>query len=107
MPLDLGDHDQELAENARRAIREAVRQARAPVAVAKRIVAEAMKHRNRGRSTAINRHRFKGICEASGAPLKKVDAVLDELEPERGYAGAVRWVCLKANGSGRRSCGVC
>lgn len=107
MALELEDHDKILADNARAAIRYAVGKARAPIAVAKRIVAEAMKHRNRGRQAAIRRHPFRGVCEASGAPLERVDAVLDELEPERGYAGAVRWVCPKANSSGKRSCGVC
>jgi hypothetical protein len=33
--------------------------------------------------------------------------VLDELEPEKGYEGRVRWVCPKANNSGRHSCGKC
>lgn len=107
MALDLERHDEALADTARAAIRDAVGKARAPVAVAKRIVAEAMKHRNRGRKAAIRRHPFKGICEASGARIERMDAVLDEIEPERGYEGKVRWACPKANGSGRRSCGVC
>jgi len=107
MALELDDHDKALTETARAAIRDAVGKARVPMAVVKRIVAEAMKHRNHGRDAAIRRRPFKGVCEASGAPLERVDAVLDELEPERGYEGAVRWVCPKANGSGKRSCGVC
>ena len=78
-----------------------------PNAVAKRISAVAVRHRNRGRSAAIKRYPFKGICEASGLPLSDGDKVLDELEPEKGYAGKVRWVCPKANNSGKRSCGGC
>lgn len=77
------------------------------LAVAKRIVSEAMKHRNRGRGRAVKSLQFNGICEASGAPLKRVDAVVDELEPAKGYKGKLRWVCPKENGSGRRSRGVC
>jgi hypothetical protein len=35
------------------------------------------------------------------------DKALDELEPEKGYDGKVRWVCHKGNNSGLRSCGGC
>ena len=90
MPLELSDHDEKLADEARTAIRAAVGQAHAPAAVAKRIVAEAMKHRNRGRRAAKKRFPFAGVCEASGAPLNESDAVLDELEPELGYNGRLR-----------------
>ena len=55
----------------------------------------------------MKRHPFRGICEASGKPLDKVYAVLDECEPEKGYSGKVRWVCQKANNSGKHSCGFC
>ncbi len=46
-----------------------------------------------------------GVCEAHKRPLDSRDKVLDELEPEKGYTGKVRWVCPKANNSGSRSCG--
>ena len=105
--LILDDHDKVLVELARKAIRDAVASAHQPSAVTKRIVAEAAKHRNRGRLAAIKRYPFRGICEASGKPLEKQDAVLDEREPEKGYAGKLRWVCQKANNSGKRSCGFC
>jgi hypothetical protein len=39
--------------------------------------------------------------------MLREDAVLDEMEPEKGYSGPVRWVCHKANNSGKRSCGGC
>ncbi len=91
--IRLSQHDQELFERAVAAIRQAIVEAEMPPAVAKKIAAESMRHRNRGRSRARRRHEFQGICEASGLPLDKADAVLDELEPEKGYAGRVRWVC--------------
>ncbi len=105
--LVLDDHDQELVEIARAAIRDAIAQAHEPSAVAKRIAVEAVRHRNKGRRAAILGHPFRGICENSGLPLDRKDAVLDELEPAKGYSGKVRWVCSKANNSGRRSCGKC
>ena len=105
--LNLDEHDKRLAEKATSAIRDAVANANMPSAVAKRIFTEAAKQRNHGRSAAMKRHPFRGICEASGKPLHKVDAVLDECEPEKGYSGNVRWVCQKANNSGKRSCGFC
>lgn len=105
--LTLDSHDQALVEVARAAMRAAIAQANMPSAVAKRIAAEAMKHRNKGRREAILRHPFRGICEASGLLLDQRDAVLDELDPAKGYTGEVRWVCPKANNSGRRSCGGC
>jgi hypothetical protein len=88
-------------------MRTAIEQANMPCAVAKRIAAVAVRHRNRGRAGAIKRHPFQGLCEASNLPLGDTDKVLDELEPEIGYAGKVRWVCPKANNSGKRSCGAC
>jgi hypothetical protein len=75
--------------------------------VAKKIFSEAARHRNKGRKTAAKNHPFQGICEAGGGSLDEKDAVLDELEPEKGYQGRVRWVCPKANNSGKRSCGKC
>lgn len=107
MPLNLDEHDYALVDVARAAIRAAVANANMPSAVAKRIVSEAVRHRNKGRADAIKRHPFQGICEASGLPLDDCDKVLDELEPEKGYAGKVRWICHKANNSGTRSCGGC
>ena len=78
-----------------------------PVAVAKRISVLATGQRNRGREAAKNKYPFKGICEASGLPLDKKHAELDEMEPELGYGGKVRWVCSRANNSGKHSCGAC
>lgn len=105
--MQLDSHDANLVEIARAAIRVAVADAHMPSTVAKRITSEAVKHRNRGRAAAIKRHPFRGICEACGGKLDARDKVLDELEPEKGYAGKVRWVCPKANNSGLRSCGGC
>lgn len=101
------DYDQALVDKVVAAIGEAFRNAHRPVAVAKKIVVAAVRFRNKGRDTAIRRHPFAGKCEASGAVLDPRDAVLDELEPEKGYDGRVRWICPKANNSGRRSCGRC
>lgn len=105
MPIQLDSHDAALVEVVRTAIRTAVAEANKPSAVSKRITSEAVRHRNRGRIAAIKRYPFQGICEASGRKLDDRDKVLDELEPEKGYAGEVRWVCPKANNSGKRSCG--
>lgn len=107
VPIQLDIHDAALAEIVCATIRTAITQANMPSAVAKRIAAVAVRHRNRGRNAAIKQHPFRGICEASGLPLSESDKVLDELEPEKGYAGKVRWVCPKANNSGKRSCGGC
>jgi hypothetical protein len=107
VPIQLDSHDAALAEIVCATIRSRITQANMPSAVAKRTAAVAIRHRNRGRTAAINRHLFQGICEASGLPLSDSDKVLDELEPEKGYAGKVRWVCPKANNSGKRSCGGC
>lgn len=107
MSLQLDSHDIALVEIVRAAIRTAVADAHLPSAVAKRITSEAVRHRNRGRAAEIKRYPFLGICEASGLPLSDSDKVLDEMEPEKGYAGNVRWVCPKANNSGKRSCGGC
>jgi hypothetical protein len=105
--LTLDPHDEALVSAAKAAIEEAIASAHVPVAVIKRIVAFTVRHRNRGRADAIKRHPFKGICEASGKPLDRSHAHLDELEPELGYAGKVRWVCPRANNSGKYSCGGC
>ena len=105
--INLSKKDQDLVRRVRDSIRSAIEEADMPSAVAKRIASEATKHRNRGRKTARKRYPFRGFCEASGAPLAQEDAVLDELEPEQGYSGRLRWVCPKANNSGKRSCGVC
>ncbi len=107
MQIQLNKHDQELVARVKTKIKEAYESADAPAAVAKSIASNAMRYRNRGRIQAKKRHPFKGICEASGKPIEKEDAHLDELEPEKGYAGKVRWVCPKANNSGKKSCGGC
>ena len=105
--IKLDAHDEALLNAAAASIREAFREAYKPAAVAKRIAVIAVRQRNRGRAAAIKRHPFTGVCEKGGGPLLRHDAVLDELEPENGYLGPVRWVCHKANNSGKRSCGRC
>ncbi len=105
--ISLSKNDQNLFEHVRETIRSAVEKADMPSAVAKKIASEATRQRNHGRQAAIKKYPFRGICEASGSPLMQEDAVLDELEPEQGYAGEARWVCPKANNSGKRSCGIC
>jgi hypothetical protein len=105
--LNLTDRDAGLIKVVRAAIHTALSSADNRTLLAKRIAVEATKQRNRGRASAVRRHPFQGVCEASNQPLDHRDAVLDELEPEKGYAGKVRWVCPKANNSGRRSCGAC
>jgi len=101
------DHDAMLVASAKEAMLQAIAKAHNPVAVAKKIASFGTKNRNVGRAAAIRRHPFKGICEASGLPLDRIHADLDELEPELGYAGKCRWVCRKANNSGKHSCGGC
>lgn len=105
--LKLDPHDTALANATIAAMRSALENAHAPAAVAKRVAAVAVRHRNRGRARAIRQNPFAGICAQSHLPLERQDAVLDEIEPELGYAGPVRWVCHKANNSGKRSCGGC
>lgn len=105
--IKLDVHDEALVRAAVAAIRKAFRGAHKPAAVAKRIVVIAVRQRNRGRAAAIKKHPFVGFCEEGGGPLLRHDAVLDELEPAHGYLGPVRWVCHKANNSGKRSCGRC
>src|SRR5262249_19004904 len=102
--LQLDGHDQALVEVVRQAMEAALRQAHTPTAVAKRVAVLAVRQRNKGRSAAKKRHPFAGICEASGQPLAAEHADLDELDPELGYAGRVRWVCKRANNSGKHSC---
>jgi len=105
--LKLDTHDEALVEKAKTAIAKAIASAHSPVAVAKRITVFAVRKRNRGRAAAIKRYPFKGICEASNSHLDAEHAVLDELQPELGYSGLLRWVCHKANNSGKSSCGKC
>ncbi len=105
--IKLDDHDAALVDTVVSAFRNAVGSAHSRSAVVKRIVAIAVRERNRGRAAAIRRHPFKGICEASGRPLDERDKALDEVEPKKGYDGKVRWVCHKGNNSGLRSCGGC
>jgi hypothetical protein len=105
--IELDDHDTALVALARAALDNAIANAHRPSAVAKRITTLAVRHRNRGRAAAMKRHPFSGVCEASGQSLAFEHAHLDELEPEIGYAGQVRWVCQRANNSGKHSCGAC
>ena len=107
MALILDEHDQTIVTAILVAIRNAISSAHNPVAVTKRISALATGLRNTGRKAAIKRYPFKGICEASGMPLEQNHAQLDEMEPELGYAGKLRWVCPRANNSGKHSCGDC
>lgn len=105
--LTLDEHDKALVEVVRANIKNAITEAHMPIAVVKRIVSIVVNHRNVGRGAAITRHPFKGVCEASGLPLERNHAHLDEMEPEQGYVGKVRWVCPRANNSGKYSCGGC
>jgi hypothetical protein len=105
--LKFDPHDQAIVAAVQAAMEKAISTAHVPVAVAKRISVLATVRRNRGRNAALKRYPFKGICEASGRPLEKQHAHLDELEPEWGYAGRLRWVCPRANNSGTHSCGAC
>ena len=105
--LRLLKRDEILATGVIKAMKIAISKAQEPAAVARKISSAATAQRNRGRDAARRRHPFKGVCEVSGRPLDKADAQLDEIEPNKGYAGKVRWVCPKANNSGRRSCGDC
>ena len=105
--IQLDEHDRALVGLVKTAIEAAISSANVPVAVAKRIVSIAMKHRNRGRSAAVRRYPFGGVCEASGQPIAREHAELDEQDPELGYKGRLRWVCQKANNSGTHTCGVC
>lgn len=107
MTLKLGDDDLQLVKKVRANIKKAYENADIPVAVAKSIVVYAVRMRNKGRSVAIKRHPFKGICEISNEPLAFEDKCLDEIEPEKGYSGGIRWTCPKGNNSGRKSCGKC
>ena len=105
--LNLDSHDAKLVEAVKRSITNALSKAHARAAVIKRVFAFAGRHRNNGRLAAMRRHPFKGICEASGKALERQHAHLDELQPELGYSGRVRWVCPRANNSGKFSCGGC
>ncbi len=102
--IELTTKDREIAKNVELAILAAISEADMPPAVAKRIASVATRQRNKGRAAAMKRHPFKGVCEATGRPLDELDKVLDELEPEKGYYGKVRWICPKCNNSGNRSC---
>jgi restriction endonuclease Mrr len=105
--LKLDEHDAALVAAVKAALDAAIHSARMPSAVAKRIHSIAARHRMKGRHGAIKRHPFAGVCEVSGRPLDKQFAQLDELDPELGYAGRVRWVCSRANNNGHHSCGGC
>jgi hypothetical protein len=94
--LKLDAHDQAIVDTVRKVMTKAISTTHSPVAVTKRIAPLAMRYRNKRRAAAIRKHPFKGVCEESGRPLDFKHAVLDELEPELGYAGKVRWVCVRA-----------
>lgn len=97
-------HDEKIVADIKEALDRVMREADEPIVTMKRIASMAVSRRNKGMVKAKKRP-FHGICEATGNPLKDVDKVLDEVEPEKGYAGEVRWICPKCNNSGRRSCG--
>ena len=102
--LSISKHDEDLVQHVLEVIRTALKNAEVPTVVAKRIMVVAVSQRNKGRSAAIRSHPFSGVCEATGKLLDPRDKVLDELEPEKGYEGKLRWVCPKCNNSGNRSC---
>ncbi|MBI2039110.1 MAG: hypothetical protein HYT22_02440 [Candidatus Niyogibacteria bacterium] len=104
MAITLNKHDKKIVDRVRATIEAAYKSANFPSAVAKSIASRATYFRNKGRSQAIRRHPFEGICEAHKKPLKRIDAHLDEMGP-LGYDGPVRWICPLANNSGKRSCG--
>jgi hypothetical protein len=101
--LTLDTHDQVLVAAVQAEMAKAIGAAHNPVAVAKRISVVATGYRNKGRNVAIRKYPFKGVCEVSGQPLERRHAELDEMEPELGYAGKLRWVCQVANNSGKHS----
>jgi hypothetical protein len=103
MTLKLDDHDCTIVSAVKAAMDKAFADAHAPTAVAKRISVLATARRNKGRNAAIRKYPFRGICEASGKPLDKEHAELDEIESELGYAGKLRWLCQRANNSGKHS----
>lgn len=105
--LILDEHDEVLVAKVRSSIHKVLAAAHARVAVTKRIHVLTTRERNRGRAAAIRRTPFRGICEASGLPLDPQQKRLDEIDPELGYAGRLRWVCPKANNDGKHSCGGC
>jgi len=107
MALNLDEHDKALVAAVQAAMQTALTDAHTPIVVAKRISVLATAQRNRGRREAIKRRPFKGICEASGKPLERQHAELEQMETELGYAGKLRWVCQRANNSGKHSCGSC
>jgi hypothetical protein len=105
--INLNEHDAALVATVRAAIDAALANAKSPIAVTKKICVYATRYRNQGREAARRRHAFAGVCEVSNAPLEWKHAQLDEMDPEFGYSGRLRWVCSVANNSGKHSCGVC
>jgi hypothetical protein len=105
--IELDEHDECLTVEVRKAIDEVIAKANNPIAVARRIGVIATGRRNKGREAAMKRYPFKGVCEASGLPIDKSIASLDEVETEKGYTGKLRWVCQKANNDGKGTCGKC
>lgn len=107
MPIVLTQADQQRFNELKLSLERVLAEAEQRPALARKIFALAARHRNRGRQAAIRSHAFKGVCEISGLPIARTDAALDELDPTLGYAGPVRWVCQRANGDGRATCGQC
>jgi hypothetical protein len=105
--IELDPHDEALMQAARAAIVDACNNAHSSSAVARCLHSVASGIRRRGYAKAVKKYPFKNICEKSGLALTRDHAQLDELDPMLGYEGPVRWVCAKANGNGKRSCGGC
>lgn len=103
----LDDHDEALMLEAKAAILKACSLAHSLHGVARCLHSVASGQRRKGYHAAVKKHPFQGICEISGEPLEQIHAQLDELDPLLGYSGPVRWVCGKANGNHKHSCGRC
>jgi hypothetical protein len=78
-----------------------------PIVVVKRLCTILTGFRSKERGWAKMQIPFNNKCAESGDPLDRVNAVLDEINPELGYKGGVQWVCQVANNSGLGSCGKC
>src|SRR5271168_2726553 len=105
MPLNLDEHDRAFVAHVQSALLSAFAAAHAHAAVAKRISVLATAQKNKSRREAIRRNPFP--CDCGGPPLEKEHAELEQLQPELGYAGKLRWVCQRINNGGKHSCGSC
>lgn len=103
----ISKHDAALVASVKAALDAAIVNSEHPIAIAKRVHSPATRHRMKGRASAIKRHPFARMCEASGRPLDWSHAQLDGLDPEIGFTWRVRWVCPKATNNGHNSWGGC